>query len=253
VTPSLLDDVGAAMARIAEITGAAFEWGPPAEGPARLGEITVAVGTEAPCPPGWGGCTAYASLRASGDPAADDHLDAADVVVSPAIVGSGYQLGIVLHEMGHAVGLAHFDDAVDGRVQTMAANQLPGVADYGPGDVAGLVDLARHGFLADATPVGALQALRRTAGGVQVEGWAYDRDLGTDPATVLVTADGRVVADLGAALPGADVAAGPAAVVGTSHRFSATVAAPDRPVEVCVTVLDAVRGNGPTTLGCRLV
>lgn len=253
VTPSLRSDVTTAMEKIAAITGAALEWGPPATGPAGLGEITVSVGDDAPCPPGWGGCTAYSSVRDSADPADDDHLDAADVVIAPDIVGSGYQLGIVLHEMGHAMGLAHYDATFERRTQTMIANQLPGVRDYAPGDVAGLEAMARDGFLADSTPIGRLGAVHRSGDRIEVAGWAVDRDLGTGPARVLVTLDGVVAADVSAAGPGAAVDPPVAATLGTAHGFTAVVAAPPSPVTACVTVVDEVRGNGPVALGCSAV
>lgn len=67
-------------------------------------------------------------------------LDAPQLAASLRVAGGRDQVrSVVLHEMGHVLGLAHVDDAG----QLMYPEGRVGEQGYGPGDLAGLVELGQ--------------------------------------------------------------------------------------------------------------
>ncbi|WP_182046790.1 hypothetical protein [Curtobacterium sp. ME26] len=103
---------------------------------------------------------------------------------------------------------------------------------------------------AGSSPVGRVDSIAATSGGVAVRGWAYDPDTGNAPIAVHVyVGDRATVLRTGQSRP--DVAtAYPAA--GSAAGYTATVAAPKGTSTVCVYAIDA-NGATNTTLGCRSV
>jgi hypothetical protein len=76
----------------------------------------------------------------------DAYMLRADVAVCPRLYRQPYslavRLGVIRHELGHAMGLAHTNYRVNGSYQLMNAYTHSGVTDYRSGDIAGLRRLA---------------------------------------------------------------------------------------------------------------
>ncbi|HEX4868059.1 MAG TPA: hypothetical protein VFV32_10575, partial [Acidimicrobiales bacterium] len=181
------------------------------------GEITVVVGT-GPCGSAAVGC---------GGPAyTETELVSGRVWLYPAALsmGSADRLNLATHELGHALGLQHYNSSWAGSIQAMYP-QVAGISAYRPGDVSGLR------FMAGAFDPSAGSVTGRTyaAGYVWVTG------------TVSSGTQVRVTA--GAASQ--DVSA-------TNGAFLASVAAPAGSHQVCATVLDAAAGFR-RDLGCAPV
>jgi hypothetical protein len=76
----------------------------------------------------------------------DAYLLRADVAVCPRLYrqphSAAERLGVIRHELGHAMGLAHTNYQFNGSYQLMNAYTHSGVTDYRSGDIAGLRRLA---------------------------------------------------------------------------------------------------------------
>jgi hypothetical protein len=76
----------------------------------------------------------------------DAYIFRADVAVCPRLYRQPYssavRLGVIRHELGHAMGLAHTNYQFHGSYQLMNAYTHSGVTDYRSGDIAGLRRLA---------------------------------------------------------------------------------------------------------------
>lgn len=105
-------------------------WTDPEAVPALAGDTGGLGGATAVAPPG-GGPTAYVTGQLL--------LDGPQLAASQAVDGGEQLRSVVLHEMGHVMGLAHVDDAG----QLMYPEGGSSVVDYGSGDRAGLIELGR--------------------------------------------------------------------------------------------------------------
>ncbi len=219
------------------------------------GVIDVVVAESAPCAGAWLGC---------GGPTIDHGVVVAGQMwFNPRLAGRAPSEidNTVRHELGHALGLAHFPWLFDGRVQTMHPTRFD--ADrYETGDQSGLRFLTGAAAGAGAAPappaapddpispspapapldpVGAIVDAVANPFGLVINGWATD-PASTAPAPVVVSVDGAtddLVADR------ATDAHGP-------HGFALVWLVPPGSHEVCVQVR-TVAGDREISLGCRRV
>lgn len=135
---SAATDIAEAVRRLSSGLGrpVGFQTGGSVDGPAvSVSWVTVAAelaGDPRPDTIGTGGFSSAGATILSGavSLAADGHL-------APGF-GRRSWGGIYLHELGHAVGLAHVDDPAEAMYPTVVHARA---AEYGPGDLAGLAQL----------------------------------------------------------------------------------------------------------------
>lgn len=99
----------------------------------------------------------------------------------------------------------------------------------------------------NAAPIGVLDAVQPTAGGVSLRGWGLDPDT-TDPIRVHVYVDGVGTQSIAADRPRPDV--GRVHGLGDDHGFSTTVPVAAGRHQVCVYLINTPAGSNPR-LACR--
>lgn len=143
--PTLRADVAAALGRLAAATGLRFtDLGPTANGGAAADpggfpadtDLVVTVAGEGEAPALAGGPVGYTTLNHSVWAGPDARILAAEVVLEREFLTSGSSAvgQLLLHELGHAVGLGHTADAD----QVMFPSVTGTASGYQPGDLAGL-------------------------------------------------------------------------------------------------------------------
>ena len=214
-------------------------------GPAR-GQIDVMVSQMAPCGGMWLGC---------GGPNIDrGTITSGRIWINPrAFSRPPTELSnTVRHELGHTLGLGHYEYLHEDRVQTMHPSRFD-AATYEAGDRDGLrfvagkppIDAEAQSPRSPTDPLGAIEAAVAGPFGITVRGWAVDPETAS-PVTVTVTVDGA-----------------PVVVVADKERIS--VDGRRRPAgyesvrpagagvhEVCATARNVGRGSD-TPLGCIAV
>jgi hypothetical protein len=103
----------------------------------------------------------------------------------------------VLHELGHAMGLAHTNYWFDGAYQLMNAINHPGVYGYRAGDSNGLRLLATHNTLVRSLipPIGAFdRSTWQPNGTINLAGWALLKYQPSGGVVISVTDNGKLVA-----------------------------------------------------------
>ena len=138
---SLTDEVMAAAAEVTARSGITFTLGPPAPTPApdlvrSTPEITVVVGTY--CSAGAIGC---AEMWGQWGFTPEERHVIRDVRLSvvPAMLDdAATRRAVLLHELGHAVGLDHHSETFEGQHQVMNPYVEPTMSQYRSGDDAGL-------------------------------------------------------------------------------------------------------------------
>lgn len=147
---ALTPDIVSAAAEVSRLTGITMTVGPAATGTSpdlvsTTPEITVVLGSYCP-PPAVGCAELWGQFALNWD---DAHV-IRDVRVSvvPSIVSdSAHRRPILLHELGHAVGLDHHEELFLGRRQVMSPAVDATMVAYREGDEAGLAAVG-----ADARP-----------------------------------------------------------------------------------------------------
>src|SRR5262245_54261858 len=138
------DEVADIAEKIEWATGSSMSMGSPIgshEGNTR--EITVEVGTDSPCGPlsnpgvlGCGGPFNQLTWTALGG----------SVWICSCLVGTSLLYSTILHEMGHSVGLDHYDEMWQGQYQVMVSFHIDDPTYYRSGDVSGLRRLGMNGY-----------------------------------------------------------------------------------------------------------
>lgn len=112
-------------------------------------EITVEVSNNSPCGPlspfGAIGCGGgYADFA--------NNIIVGQVFICTCMTSDPTLYGVVLHEMGHAMGLAHYPASWQGQLQVMYPINQSDISYYRSGDVSGLRKLAMNGYGAGHAP-----------------------------------------------------------------------------------------------------
>jgi len=195
-----------AVDEINAVSGAQLVIGPDTTAAPTVDEIVVRVPEVTVCGPLAAGCASNAIGTTEGIGVVTNAL----IEIKRDLLGSGYEIPILLHEMGHAMGLGHYDVPYGGLMQVMWNSVTPDMVAYRAGDRKGLAALTAP--FANPNVIGTIDSVRQTPQGIRVIGWTLDLD---DPAPALAvgsTIDLRLGAsgvadlyrpDVGAAFPGA--------------------------------------------------
>jgi hypothetical protein len=112
------------------------------------GDITVQVNNNSPCGylsnPGTIGC---GQVWWTGP-----RVDTGQVWICTCMTSDPTLPGLVLHEMGHAIGLGHYASSYEGLLQVMYPVNYPGISFYRSGDVNGIRKLTANGFGGGTAP-----------------------------------------------------------------------------------------------------
>ncbi len=217
------------------------------------GQIDVRVATRSPCVGLWLGCAAPTVV--------DGQVESAQVWIHPRLLersAASIDNG-VRHEIGHAFGLAHYDEEWDGQVQTMHSTSFE-AGEYRSGDVNGLRAIAVHAQRRSPSPppptepatqtdpsvprsvdpVGSVTDVVATAFGIVVRGRAADPD-SVDPIGVLITMDDQ---------PFELLASRHDPLVGDAHGFEIVWSVEPGTHRVCVIARNVGAGTD-APLGCH--
>lgn len=223
-----------AVDQINASSGAQLVVGPDTSAPPGVDEIVVRVPEVTVCGPLAAGCASNGIGSSEGVGVVTNAL----IEIKRDLLGSGYEIPILLHEMGHAMGLGHYDVPYRTQMQVMWNSVTPDMVAYRAGDRQGLAALGAA--FANPNVTGNIDSVRMTPQGIRVIGWTLDLD---DPAPALpvsTTVDSALAASGIADLYRPDVGA-VFAGAGNLHGFDMLVPTPanDGVVNICV---DAV-GN----------
>jgi hypothetical protein len=246
-TPAEIRDMVARVVRdINDAAGVGLTIGPNANGPPTADEIVVRVTDQTICGPIASGCTSNAIAQSEGFGVVTNAV----VEIQRDLLGSGYELPVLLHEMGHAMGLGHYNEPYGTQMQVMWGFVTPEMTSYRSGDRNGLRALAAA--FANPGVIGIVDQVRQEPGGIRVAGWTVDVD--DPPAQLAVTALVGSVSrtDAVANLYRSDVeAAVPQA--GPNHGFEITAPTPaqQQQFSVCVNAV-GFRGQ-EIRVNCRVL
>lgn len=138
-----------AITQLNAATGATYTLGSPRSDhtPALSNEISISMYTSPPCTGDFVGCTDAHTWSWNGN--APYFISAARIWIDPGFLASPEIFSeILLHELGHAAGLDHYDASFEGLPQVMRSFlDLPLVGSYRSGDRNGLAQTAAIGAL----------------------------------------------------------------------------------------------------------
>ncbi len=158
---------------------------------------------------------------------------------------SGTIQHIVAHEIGHVLGLGHYSDEFEGKLQTMypTLGKNSEYPKFLSGDRLGL------NYLKHPVPRGMFDSLNGALDSFTINGWAVD-ELNANPVDINVIVDGNFKQRVKADKLRADV--GAATGKGNNHGFNETIAFSRGVHTVCLTAAHAystISGD----LGCKTV
>jgi hypothetical protein len=207
-------------------------------------EIVVGVTTVTSCGAFASGCYTGQAAYSNGQTVHVHGL----VEMTPEAANNGYAISLLLHEMGHALGLGHYEDFYMGEKQIMSHAVSSDVTAYRQGDRNGIRDLVNS----YNNPTGNLETSRQYAPGqVRVRGWTFDSNAPNSAMDVHVYADGRYVGTGRTGVTRLDVPqVFPGVHTKTGFEFNVNVSAGAR--NICVYAINVGFGNTNTLLGCRL-
>jgi hypothetical protein len=138
------EEVSQAAEAVEWATGASMSMGAPigfhAENPL---EITVEVTTNSPC----GALNLFGAIGCGGGYAdGANNVIVGQVFICTCMVSDPTLYGVILHEMGHAMGLAHYGSSWQGQLQVMYPINQDDIHYYRSGDVSGLRKLTMNGY-----------------------------------------------------------------------------------------------------------
>lgn len=241
--PSVRALVAEVVRQINAASGAGVAIGPDTTASPAADEIVVRVPVTTICGAGAAGCAANAVATTDGIGVVVNAL----VELRRDLVGSGYELPVLLHEMGHAMGLGHYDEPYRAAMQLMWNSVTTDMTAYRDGDRNGLAALGA--VFTNRNVVGTIDRLSPVPGGVRVQGWVLDLDAPSLALEVNASLDGASTSgtantyrpDVGLAYPG----------VGDNHGIDLVIptAGIDGAVTMCLT---ATGGRGlPVGVACR--
>lgn len=202
-----------------------------------------------PCGAGFAGCAiAYQQGRASGKDF-DNLVTAAKNWIYPVVDGYSPQNKhhVVAHEIGHALGLKHYDAPFQGVNQVMHPSKYDS-STFQNGDRAGLAYLGR-----DERPIGTLEPVTfPSSGKIRATGWAFDPDQ-WKAATVRITVDGGIVKQFDTSVNRPDVNAAYRLPSFAPRGFDVTFDVSAASHVVCMTVLNYPRDTYTPAGSCQTV
>jgi len=242
------------VASINDAAGVGLTVGPDTDGPPATNEIVVRVRDQTACGPLASGCLAYATGPANGHRVVTTAL----IEIQRELLGSGYELPVLLHEMGHAMGLGHYDQPFGTLMQVMWSFVTPDMVDYRAGDRNGLRALATA--FANPRVTGTIDTIRQSPDGIRVVGWTLDPDAPT--LALPVTATATIEASTPEPPNPASSASGTADLfrpeigtvfpnAGPNHGLDLTVPTPAREGRYNVCVTATGNRNQAMGIGCR--
>lgn len=221
----------------------------------REGIITVTEGLSG-CTGGHAGITWHTSMPL---PRRKAYMQSARVVICPRLYRypRWQWSATVRHELGHAVGLGHFDGSYKGSTQVMRSVNHAPVATFKAGDINGLKYLAGNNTrVRNAIPPHGRLEMTSLASTdlIRLRGWAMLDWYRSKPTRIVVTDNGKQVASVDTTVYRADI--NKLYDPGTEHQHGFSIQVPytlgSGLHEFCVTAVSPVQTSTTKKLGCAL-